>query len=302
MTHIGKTILVTGGAGAIGSRLVRRLLAAGAARVYVVDDLSSGHAWLLPKDERVTFLRRDVASPKFMQGVPFGLDAFFHLAAHFANLNSCENPIADLRGNALGTLRALEAAALNRCKRFVFASCGCGVGRQDTPYQAHKKLGEFYCEFFAERVPTVVCRFHNSYGEGEVPGLYRNVIPNFIWAAMHGEPLTVVGDGDDTRDFVYVGDLVEFLVHEAEPSTMGRAATYEIGTGVRTSISDLAEMVVAVTGSKSEIAHGATRRRWDHAGRASEKPIAATVTLREGIERTYAWMKKHEREIRESMR
>lgn len=297
----GKHVVVTGAAGAIGSRLVKRLLDAGCSKVYAVDDLSSGFRWLLPDAERVVFYKRDVAQP-FMQGVPFGAAAVFHLAAHFGNQASCESPFLDLHTNTQGTLRALEAAAQNRAERFVYAAAGCAKDHRDTPYQISKAVGSDLCRYYADRLPTAVCHFHNSYGPGEVPGQHRNVIPRWLWAAHRGELLAIFGDGNDGRDFVFVDDLVDFLVRSAMPASTRRAAEYEVGSGTWTSVADLAQMVLEVTGSKSEIVYGADRRRWDHPGRACPKPIPTTVTLREGLEKTYAWMLENEQEIARSTR
>ncbi len=201
-----ENVVVTGGAGAIGSQLVRRLLREGAERIVIVDDLSSGYEWLIPQDRRVQFVRADVADlPK--SGLKVESPLVFHLAAFFANQNSVDHPADDLHTNGLGTLSALTWAAENNARRLVYASAGCSIAGHgleeairedmpvslflDTPYQITKALGEFYCNYFLGRLSTVRCRFFNSYGPGEVPGVYRNVIPNFIWRAMHNEPLGI---------------------------------------------------------------------------------------------------------------
>ena len=305
-----KSVVVTGGAGAIGSRLVRRLLERGAEHVAVVDDLSSGCEWLLPSDARVQLTKGDVCDI-FDLGIEIDRPVVFHLAAFFANQNSVDHPREDLHTNGFGTLTALMWSAARSARRFVYASAGCSIAGHefdgpiredmpvsltlDTPYQITKALGEFYCNYFDARVPSVRCRFFNSYGPGEIPGPNRNVIPNFIWRALHGEPLVITGTGEETRDFVYVDDLVSGLLAGAEvPEARGGA--FNLGTGIQTRVIDLAEMIVKACRSTSSIQF-APRRPWDHSihreadvGRArATLSFVPTVSVREGIERTVDW-------------
>jgi len=316
------TVVVTGGAGAIGSRLVPRLLEFGAAEVVVVDDLSSGYTWLLPRDPRIRLLRRDVCE-LLDAGLTITRPIVFHLAAWFANQNSVDHPRDDLRANGFGTLTALMWSADQRARRFVYASAGCSIAGHgyagpisedmpvslnlDTPYQITKALGEFYCNYFDPKVETVRCRFFNSYGPGEVPGAYRNVIPNFIWRALHAEPLTITGTGEETRDFVYVDDLVEGLIAGAlTPSARGEALN--LGTGVQTRMIDLAEMIIKACRSRSRIEY-APRRVWDRSkhreadnGKAKRlMGFSPVVSVAEGIERTVAWFREHRAEIGEAV-
>jgi nucleoside-diphosphate-sugar epimerase len=311
--------VVTGGAGAIGSRLVARLLADGARSVIIVDDLSSGYEWLIPQDPRVQFVRGDVATMPTL--LPSGGEdaVVFHLAAFFANQNSVDHPTDDLHTNGLGTLQVLKWAADRTARRVVYASAGCSIAGHnldepiredmpvslhlDTPYQITKALGEFYCNYYQAQVSTVRCRFFNSYGPGEVPGPYRNVIPNWIWKAMHGETLTITGSGDETRDFIFVDDLVDGLVRCATvPGASGEA--FNLGTGIQTRVKDLAEAVLAATGSSSTIAFG-PRRSWDHSLRRQANidkanrviGLAPSVRLAEGLAATVAWFRAEEARI-----
>jgi len=315
------SVVVTGGAGAIGSRLVRRILAEGAARVVVVDDLSSGYPWLLPDDPRVTLLQRDVATVADAADLAADGSTVFHLAAFFANQNSVDHPTDDLHTNGLGTLNTLRWAASAGARRVVYASAGCSIAGHgidapiredmpvslflDTPYQITKALGEFYCNYFLSQVSSVRCRFFNSYGPGEVPGTYRNVIPNFIWRAMHGEPLVITGTGEETRDFIFVEDMVDGLVRCAvTPAAHGEALN--LGTGRQTRIIDLAQAVVRLTGSDSEIRF-APRRAWDHSLRRQADNSRARqvlghdpqVRMEEGLEKTVAWFREHRERIEE---
>jgi len=303
-------VVVTGGAGAIGSRLVARLLRDGARSISIVDDLSSGYAWLVPDDPRVRLFRGDVCDLDTL-GITVENPTVFHLAAFFANQNSVDHPLDDLHTNGSGTLQTLMWSSAQRARRVVYASAGCSIAGHgidapisedmpvsldlDTPYQITKALGEFYCNYFKEQVSTVRCRFFNSYGPGEIPGRYRNVIPNFIWLAMHDEPLTITGTGEETRDFIFVDDLVDGLVRAATtPAAHGSA--FNLGTGIQTKVIDLARLIIARTGSKSEIRY-TERRAWDHSVRRQADITRARETLQfqpavpveEGITRTVEW-------------
>jgi len=310
--RVFETVVVTGGAGAIGSRLVTRLLDVGAGRVVVVDNLVSGYAWLVPQHPCVELVKMDVCDL-----AEVGLDAaapiVFHLAAFFANQNSVDHPRHDLHTNGLGTLTTLMWAKGCGAQRFVYASAGCSIAGHgidapiredmpvslalDTPYQITKTLGEFYCNYFNAQVPAVRCRFFNSYGPGEVPGPYRNVIPNFIWRALHGEPLVITGTGEETRDFIYVDDLVTGLLAAAE-ATGAPGEAFNLGTGIQTRVIDLAEIVIKACRSTSRIEF-APRRPWDRsihreADISKAKSVLGfqpTVGIREGVERTVDWFR-----------
>jgi UDP-glucose 4-epimerase len=319
MTDLG-TVVVTGGAGAIGSRLVRKVLEAGASQVVVVDDLSSGYEWLLPSDARVQLIKRDICEPGALPDVDHPL--VFHLAAFFANQNSVDNPLDDLHTNGRGTLSVLVWAAARKARRVVYASAGCSIAGHgieapiredmpvslhlDTPYQITKALGEFYCNYFDAMVPTVSCRFFNSYGPGEIPGRYRNVIPNFIWRAMNDAPLLITGTGDETRDFIWVDDLVQGLMLGAQVPE-ARAGAFNLGTGRQTKVRDLAELIIKATGSRSRIEYVA-RRTWDKSlHREADITRARTVlglrpevTVPQGIERTVAWFRENRERIADS--
>jgi nucleoside-diphosphate-sugar epimerase len=277
----GKKVLVTGGAGAIGSVLVRRLLEL-KADVVVLDDLSSGYTWNLPQEyKNLLFVRGDVANETDLKRV-FNEEpeVVFHLAAFFANQNSVDYPEKDLNTNGFGTLRLLQFSALyNKLERFVYASSGCSIYPADapmpfkeelgasmymgTPYQITKMLGELYLNYFMKmkKLPVVKARFFNSYGAGEVPGQYRNVIPNFIYWAMHKQALPITGTGEETRDFTYSGDIVDGLLRMGNnKDVIGEAINLAAGKEIR--IIDLANMVNRLTGNDQGIYY-LPRRKWD---------------------------------------
>ena len=225
----GKTVLITGGAGAIGSNLTREL-SKHAERVFILDNLVSSARWNVPSLPNVMFVEGDILDEVKVKRVFLEKpDIVFHLAAFFANQNLVDHPENDLMVNGMGTLKLMEYGVLSGLERFVYASSGCSIYgsaaplplKEDfvsmhltTPYQITKMLGELYANFFHHHygLPVVKARFFNSYGPGEIPGEYRNVIPNFIYWAMKGLPLPITGTGEETRDFTYVGDIVDGLL------------------------------------------------------------------------------------------
>jgi UDP-glucose 4-epimerase len=319
--YSNNTILITGGAGCIGRTLIMTLLKANPKQIVVLDDLSAAYEWNIPKDERVFFLRGSVLDEVFMKrAFSFRPQYVFHLAAHFANQNSVDNPETDLLVNGLGTLRTLEYANLAGVKKFVFASSGCSVyGNNsplplkedyislhlDTPYQINKLLGELYCNYFNNyyHMPVTVARFFNVYGPGEVPGKYRNVIPNFIWWSILGEPLPITGTGEETRDYTFVEDIVDGalrmgVVREAVGEAINLASETE------TRVIDLANWINEINGHRSEIVFR-SKREWDQVmkRRASiEKAkkilgYAPKTDVKSGLKMTYDWIIDHRTEI-----
>jgi nucleoside-diphosphate-sugar epimerase len=235
------------------------------------------------------------------------------LAAHFANQNSVDHPETDLLVNGLGTLKTLEYANLVNVERFVFASSGCSVyGNQaplplkedyvslhlDTPYQINKLVGELYCNYFFNyyKLPVTIARYFNVYGPGEVPGKYRNVIPNFIWWALHKQPLPITGTGEETRDFTFVEDIVDGTLRMgAVKEAVGEAVN--LASETETRVIDLANWIVKLTGNETKMVFR-PRRDWDQVvkRRASiEKArrilgYAPKTDIKTGLSRVYKWI------------
>lgn len=312
----GRTILVTGGAGAIGSNLSKALADLGAT-VIVLDDLSSGYVWNVPSQSGVLFVQGDILDEVKLKRVFLERpEVVFHLAAFFANQNSIDHPERDLMVNGMGTLRLLEYSVMGSTRRFVYASSGCSIYgsaaplplKEDfmsmhlsTPYQITKMLGELYGNFFLHHydLEVVKPRFFNSYGPGEVPGQYRNVIPNFIYWAMKGMPLPITGDGDATRDFTYVEDIVDALLRAGyRDEVVGEE--FNLGSGTETRIGDLAVMVNEATGNEAGIRH-LPRRKWDTKDRLLASVDRArelleyehSTSFEEGLDKTVRWFREN---------
>lgn len=311
--YANKRILITGGVGCIGSNLVRTLLKAGTERIVVIDDLSAAYEWNLPKDSKVVFIHGSVLDEeKMKRAFSFKPHFVFHLAAHFANQNSVDNPETDLMVNGMGTVKVLEYSHLVGVERFVYASSGCGIYGSDskipfeehdvsmklhTPYQVTKMLGELYTNYFYNLygLPIVNARLFNSYGPGEVPGKYRNVIPNFFYWSLNRQPLPITGTGDETRDFTYVGDIVNgLLAMTYRDEAIGEA--FNLGTGREIKIRDLANWVNELTGNEAGIIFK-ERRDWDKKTRllaSIEKArkllgYEPQMSFREGLKHVHQW-------------
>jgi nucleoside-diphosphate-sugar epimerase len=317
LEHIfsGRHVLVTGGAGALGSKLVERL-AGFRARVHVIDDLSASPYWNVPHAAIEHFIHGDILDRDMLEMAFEPAPAFiFHLAASFANLRSLEDPERDLLVNGLGTLRLLERASRCNIQRLVYASSSCVYGNHSlppfveravsthlaTPYQASKLLGELYCNCYHQRyrVPTVNVRIFNCFGPGEIPGVHRNVIPRFIYRALREESISIYGTGNETRDFTFVDDVVEGLLRAAAvESAIG--CTFNLGSGVESRIVEVARTILQLTGSASELVY-LPARSWDSVQRRSaDISTARSVlgfssrrSLEDGLAETVSWFRQN---------
>lgn len=308
-----KTVLVTGGAGAIGSNLVKRLVALEPEKIVIVDDLSSSYEWNIPKAPNVFFIKGSILNNEVLnRAFKQKPDIVYHLAAHFANQNSVDNPETDLMVNGMGIIKVLEYSNLVDVERFVYASSGCGIYGSDskipfkehdvsmklyTPYQVTKMLGELYSNYYHNLygLPIVNARFFNSYGPGEAPGKYRNVIPNFFYLAMNKQPLPITGTGEETRDFTYVGDIIDALLAMVYyDEAIGEAIN--VGTGREIKIIELAKWINKITKNDAGIKF-LQRRNWDKKSRLlasiekAQKIIdyKPQMDFKEGLEHVYKW-------------
>ena len=317
-----KVVLITGGAGSIGSNLTRAMAGLNARMVIVLDDLSAAYEWNIPSLPNVLFVQGSVTDEMALKRVfNEGPDIVYHLAAFFANQNSIDYPGHDLLVNGLGTLLVFQYAQMTRVERVIYASSGCSIYgaaaplplKEDfmslhltTPYQITKMLGELYANFFYHhyKLPVVKARFFNSYGPGEVPGQYRNVIPNFIFRALNGEPLPFTGAQDATRDFTYVDDIVDALLRAGYfDNVLGEEMN--IASGVETRILDMAARINELTDNKAGIVT-APKRVWDTKTRLLANIDRAKALLGyepkmdfdEGLQKTVKWFKANWENIR----
>ncbi len=268
-------ILVTGGAGFIGSHLVDALLAKGYA-VHVLDDLSTGKTSNLPMTHQGLQLTvGDVADATLLATAMQGCDAVVHLAAVASVQASVEDPVRTHQSNFIGTLRVCEAMVAAGIRRVVFASSAAVYGNNGegtaideqtpksplTPYASDKLASEYYLDFYRRQhgLEPVILRFFNIFGPRQDPSSpYSGVISIFSERARSQRPITLFGDGGQTRDFVYVADLVKILIQGLEQPAPAIDAT-NVGLGGVTSLNDLIATLQQISGQPLQVNHAAAR-------------------------------------------
>ena len=254
---IAMRCVVTGGCGFIGSHIVDALIRDGC-DVAVIDDLSTGNLeYLNPAAELV---EGSVADGELVRSATEGATWVFHLAALPRVQQSVDDPIGTHAINVNGTLNVLQAARENGLERVVVSSSSSVYGDQDThlmtedlpanpmsPYGLHKLIGEQYADLFATLfgLQVVSLRYFNVYGPRQsAEGAYALVIPHFLRLRDEGKPLTIYGDGQQTRDYVHIDDVVRANMHAANSELpVGRAVALNVGSGEETSVNEIAEMV-----------------------------------------------------------
>lgn len=261
----GSRCLVTGGAGFIGSNLTRALVNAGAT-VMVLDDLSTGRRSALPRSDAVVLIEADLATYDGLGDLLETCDFVFHLAAMVGNLKSIAQPEADARTNVLGSVRLYDACRGKGVRKVVYSSSSAMFGepkhlpidedhpqRPESFYALSKMAGEHYA-LLADSlwdVPAVCLRYFNVYGTPMEYNEYAGVISIFFDRLGAGMNPTIYGDGTQYRDFVYVDDVVQANLRAAVLGPPG--AVYNVGTGSKTTIEDLAETMIELTGAMAHI-------------------------------------------------
>ena len=247
--------LVTGGAGFIGSNIVSLLLNEGHA-VRVLDNLSSGYLENLEPFPHIELIEGDVRDATLVQRAIQGIEVVFHLAASVGNRRSIEQPINDSEVNVLGTLNVLEAMRHTTARKIVFSSSAGIFGElkflpiredhpvePDSPYGASKLAAEKLCLAYSKLYPmeAICLRYFNVYGVNQRYDAYGNVVPTFARKLLRGEPLTIYGDGEQTRDFVNVRDVAEANLLAA--MARGTSGAFNIASGTHVTINKLARLM-----------------------------------------------------------
>jgi len=309
-----KRILITGGAGFIGSNVADVFVAAGH-RVTVLDNLASGKRTQVPAVAE--FVEADVGSPEAAAVVREGrFDAICHLAAQIDVRKSVTDPQFDARVNILGALNLLEAVrAAGATTRFVFASTGGAIYGDfvtppnvedfpkdpESPYGIAKLAAELYMAYYARvhGVPTAVLRYANVYGPRQDPHGEAGVVAIFCGRLLDGRALTVFGDGLQTRDYVYVMDVARANLAAATvvlpPAARLDVRAWNIGTGVETTVIALAETAMRAAGTTVAIEHAPGRPGEQRRSAVSIAKATAGLgwtpraTLAAGLAETYAW-------------
>ena len=303
----GRRILVTGGAGFVGGALTQKLVAAGA-RVTVLDDLFTGKADTVPTGAE--FIEGSVTDARLVNELVAANSLIFHLAARNI-IASTKNPRDDFETNIGGTLNVLMAARESKVDRVVYSGSASVYGNprsipihEDdflvplTPYAVSKLGGENYCQSFYESygLPTACVRYSNVYGPGQRPdNPYCGVVSKFLVDAHAGRPLSIHGDGEQTRDYTYIDDAVEATMLAAiRPRAEGEV--FNVGTGIETSVNGLGLAIGHALGVEVELRH-IDRRDIDNLRRRvvniekARRMLRWTpqVTLETGLSRTAEW-------------
>jgi UDP-glucose 4-epimerase len=322
-------ILVIGGAGFVGSNLVKSLLPASPLEILIVDNLLSAERINVPAAPVINFVEGSITDDAILRQLEDNLGFVFHLATYHGNQSSMHDPLADHENNTLTTLKLYDRLKnFKNIKKVVYSSAGCTVAEKtfdkaqatsedapvslylDSPYQISKIIGELYSNYYFKQhhLPVVKARFQNVYGPGEILGagrwrgtpatVWRNVTPAFIYRALKLMPLLVENGGIATRDFIYVDDIVAGLLLCATRGEPGEV--YNLASGVETSILELANLINTLTGNPTPI-QLQPPRDWDRSGKrfgrtvkAQEKlGFEAHLGLREGLARTISWTHEH---------
>lgn len=303
-----KRVLVTGGAGFIGSNLVRHLIESENS-VTVLDNFMSGYRSNLGPFPAARIIEGDVRDKTAVEAAMRGMEVVFHFAASVGNKRSIDHPVTDAEINVIGTLQVLEAARHAGVRKIVTSSSAGIFGElktlpiredhpvePDSPYGCTKLCEEKLCLAYAKLydIEAICLRYFNVYGPNQRFDAYGNVIPIFVFRMLRNEPLLIYGDGEQTRDFVHVNDVVQANIKAADAE--GVSGAFNIASGTRVTINRLVEMITK-NNSKVKIKHGPerpadVRHSLADISLARQKfNYVPSVDLESGIEEYVEWAK-----------
>lgn len=303
-------MLITGGAGFIGSNIVRLLLEEGH-DVRVLDNLQSGYRKNLDPFPQVTFVEGDVRDAATVTRCARGVEVVFHLAASVGNTRSIENPLEDSQINVLGTLNVLEAARHEGVRKVVFSSSAGIFGElktlpiredhpvePDSPYGASKLGAEKLCLAYAKlyALEAVCLRYFNVYGTNQRYDAYGNVIPIFAHRMLHNEPLVIFGDGEQTRDFINVRDVAR--ANYRAGVSRGVSGAFNLGSATRVTINELVRLMAEAGGIQAAITYGPPRQGdvrhslADISAATNAFGFEPSVALPDGLKEYMDWAKR----------
>jgi UDP-glucose 4-epimerase len=307
-----KHIVVTGGAGFIGSNLVKNLMEKN--HIIVIDDLSTGHLQNIENLvtlKKIEFINGSITDLELLQKTFSGVDYIFHEAAIPSVPRSVKDPLKTTTVNALGTLNVLLAARDNHVKKVIYASSSSVYGDTPTlpkqedmipnplsPYAVSKLTAEYFCGVFTRiyALPTVSLRYFNVYGPGQDPtSEYAAVVPKFITSVLNEKPPLIYGDGGQTRDFTFINDVVRANILAAESTSTG---IFNIAGGKRISVNQLAELIIRICKKNVTSVHQSPREgdilhSLADVARAKEGfNFISAFSITDGIEETIKWFQK----------
>ncbi len=300
-------ILVTGGAGFIGSHIVEHF--AGKAEIKVLDNLRSGYKENLAGFD-VDFIKGSITDTKTVKKAVKGVDYVFHLAAMISVPESMDLPAECVEINTIGLLNVLRASADADVKKLGFSSSAAIYGdnpqmpkietmvpEPKSPYAVTKLDGEYYCKMFNDEgwLNTACMRYFNVFGPRQDPGSqYAAAVPIFIYKALRNEPVTIFGDGQQTRDFIFVKDIAVANAYLVANDRL--SGVYNVGYGKTITITELAERIIRLAGSKSQINYapvraGDVKHSWAKVDKLFEAGFKTQADFDSGLQKTIEFFK-----------